>query len=165
MRSIIPGDAGGPAEPGDSGEPGSGGARHQLGGEVVDLLHAVNHRIRRASLDALEPLGVTPAQGRALRTVHRADGPVRMSDLAARLRVVPRSATTVVDELVERGLVERLGDPGDRRVVAVALTVEGQRLVGELDRGRREAAAALTDRLAADDLATLADLLRVLDQD
>ena len=28
--------------------------RHQLGGEVVDLLHAVNRRIRRAPLDAAE---------------------------------------------------------------------------------------------------------------
>jgi DNA-binding MarR family transcriptional regulator len=132
--------------------------------EVVDLLHAVNRRIRRASLDALEPLGITPAQARALRTIG-VDGPVRMSDLAARLRVVPRSATTVVDELVERGLVERRTDPDDRRVVAVALTGEGERLLAELERGRRAAAAALTDRLGARDLAALAALLRVLDRD
>jgi len=132
--------------------------------EVVDLLHAVNRRIRRASLAALEPLGVTPAQARALRIIGGDDGPVRMSDLAARLRVVPRSATTVVDELVERGLVERRADPDDRRVVAVALAGEGERLLGQLDRGRRAAAAAVTDRLDARDLARLAELLRVLDQ-
>ena len=55
----------------------------------------------------LGPLGVTWAQVRALRTVARCGGPVRMSELADRLGIARRSATSVVDELVERGLVGR----------------------------------------------------------
>ena len=45
-----------------------------------------------------------------------------MSELAARLDIARRSATSVVDELVERGLVERHADPADRRAVAVVVT-------------------------------------------
>ena len=37
--------------------------------------------------------------------------PVRMSELADRLGIARRSATSVVDELVDRGLVERRAEP------------------------------------------------------
>lgn len=134
-------------------------------GEVADLLHSVNRRIRRATHDALAPLGITPAQARALRALTRHDGPLRMSDVADRLRIARRSATTVVDDLADRGLLARDRDPTDRRVVAVAVTADGARLARDLDRRRREAAVRLTDRLAPDDLARLAELLRRLDQD
>lgn len=133
--------------------------------DVADLLHAVDRRIRRASRQALEPLGITPGQARALRTLARHGAPLRMSGLADRLRIARRSATTVVDELHERGLVERRPDPDDRRAVAVALTAPGREMVGTLERGRREAASRLTARLGARDLASLAALLRRLDDD
>ena len=80
----------------------------------------------------LGPLGVTWGQVRALRTLARCDGPVRMSELADRLGIARRSATSVVDELVERGLVARHADPTDRRAVEVAVTPAGSRLLDDL---------------------------------
>ncbi|MDD0859754.1 MarR family transcriptional regulator [Arthrobacter alpinus] len=44
-----------------------------------------------------------------------AAGDVRLKDLAERLRIAPRSATEVVDQLEAKGLVRREADPSDRR--------------------------------------------------
>jgi DNA-binding MarR family transcriptional regulator len=131
--------------------------------EIADLLHSVTHRMRRASGPDLESLGVTWAQIRALRALSRAATPLRMSELAERLRIARRSATSLVDELVERGLVERLADPSDRRAVTVAVTPGGADLLDQLVERRRAAAGDLATALDGRELRTLRDLLRRLD--
>jgi DNA-binding MarR family transcriptional regulator len=131
--------------------------------EIADLLYRVTHRMRRASEPVLEPLGLTWAQLRALRTLARSGPPLRMSELAERLRIARRSATSLVDELVERGLVERLPDPADRRAVTVAVTPAGGALLDRLVQRRREAAGDLTSALDGRELRVLRDLLRRLD--
>ena len=133
--------------------------RAEISAEIADLMAAVSRRIRIDANRDLGPLGVTWAQVRALRTLARADGPVRMSDLAARLDIARRSATSVVDELVGRGLVERRDDPADRRAVAVVVTQHGVRLLDKLRARRRAAASALTAGLSISELTTLHDLL------
>jgi len=133
--------------------------------EVAELLVGVARRTRAAARRDLDPLGVTWAQVRALRAVAGGDEPtpMRMSQLADRLGIVPRSATSVVDELERRGLVERRPDPTDRRAVAVEVTRKGRTLLRDLDHRRHAAASAMAAGLSAEDLRTLRDLLRRLD--
>ena len=131
--------------------------------EVADLIGSVARRIRTAANRDLGPLGITWSQLRALRTVDRCTGAIRMSELAARLGIARRSATSVVDELVGRGLLERRADPGDRRAVEVAVTPAGTRLLRRLQDRRRSAARQVLAALSEADLATLRDLLRRLD--
>lgn len=47
------------------------------------------------------------------------------SELARYLGVTPSSVTTLVDGLVQRGLVERIASPTDRRCVLVRITAPG----------------------------------------
>jgi DNA-binding MarR family transcriptional regulator len=133
--------------------------RADASAEIADLVAAVSRRIRNDAKGDLGPLGVTWAQVRALRTLARAADPVRMSDLAARLDIARRSATSVVDELAERGLVERRDDPVDRRTVAVVVTERGVRLLEKWQGRRRAAALAITAGLSTSELETLQDLL------
>ena len=133
--------------------------RAETSAEVVDLIGAAARRIRTAANHDLGPLGVTWGQLRALRTLARCDGAVRMSDLADRLGIARRSATSVVEELVTRGLVERRADPDDRRAVEVAVTPAAGRLLGQIRVRRRHAATELTSDLSAADLVALRDLL------
>lgn len=128
--------------------------------EVADLIHSVNRRIRNATYEHLDPLGITPSQARALRVLHRAGGRMQMSELAERLRIARRSATSVVDELVARGLVARADDPLDRRAVVVSPTPKGAALLAELTRRRHRAARRVLAPLPAADLIALRDLLR-----
>jgi DNA-binding MarR family transcriptional regulator len=54
------------------------------------------------------------------------DERVRMCDLAARLHLTPGGLTRRFDSLVRKGLVERVPDEADRRVVLGSLTAEGR---------------------------------------
>jgi DNA-binding MarR family transcriptional regulator len=133
--------------------------RAETSAEVADLVGAAARRIRRHANRDLGPLGITWGQVRALRTLARCDGPVRMSDLADRLGIARRSATSVVEDLVGRGLVARHADPTDRRAVEVAVTASGHRLLDDLRDRRRSAAGELTAALTIAELTQLRDLL------
>lgn len=118
--------------------------------ELADAVQELSRRLRRAHRERLEPLGLTPGQGRALSVLDRADragAPVRMSELAGALHVVPRSATGVVDGLVEAGLVRRGPDPASRRSVLVELTAAGRAVLEDLAAARAAAAEELFGRL------------------
>ncbi len=116
---------------------------------LADLVTAAARRLRRVWRDGLAPWDLSPHQGRALLVVALRPG-LRLSDLADRLRIAPRSATEVVDGLVERGLVTRLPDPSDRRAVLVELTAAGHRTVADIHQSQADAAdetfGSLSDR-------------------
>lgn len=89
-------------------------------------------------------------------------GEVRPGTLAEHLRIAPRSATEVVDDLQTRGLVERRPDPGDRRATLVALTEEGDRVSTAIRAARRAEADRFFGHLNDTDRAELARILRTL---
>ena len=60
-----------------------------------------------------------------------------LAELAAAEQVRPPTMSRIVDALVERGLVTRETEPGDRRSVRIAATEEGPRSCS-----RRAASAA-----------------------
>jgi len=93
--------------------------------QLADLLHRLTRRLRRSQAERLAPLGLTPAQERALRLITRSDEPPRMTELADRLGIVPRSLTTVIDALEDAGLVRREIDPRNRRAILLRLTDHG----------------------------------------
>lgn len=131
--------------------------------QLADLLHRLTRRLRRAQAERLAPLGLTPAQERALRMIARGDEPPRMTELADRLGIVPRSLTTVIDALEEAGLVRREIDPRNRRAILLRLTDRGAAVRDDLREARRRAAEDLFAPLSAADRKTLADLLALLD--
>jgi DNA-binding MarR family transcriptional regulator len=119
-------------------------------------------RMRRGTAKELAPLGLTFAQGRVLRVLGRAEAPMRIGDLALRLEIVPRSATSMVDLLEEAGLAERQPDREDRRSVLVSPTQAGRALLERMGEARRASAEALFGRLDEQQLERLRELLDVL---
>ena len=74
-------------------------------------------------------------------------GPLPMSHLAEAMDVSQASATGIVDRMELRGLVERLRDDSDRRVVRVALAAGGRQTLGVMASERREHLAQIIDQL------------------
>ena len=130
--------------------------------ETADLLMAAARTLRRRYGDATARWGIPPSQGRALRIVLAVDEPIRLSALAERLRIVPRSATEVVDGLEGHGLVARRPDPADRRAVCVVATEEGVRLGRLIEEARQQAADEFLQPLPEEDRAALTRILRTL---
>ncbi|MEC3919071.1 MarR family winged helix-turn-helix transcriptional regulator [Nocardia sp. CDC160] len=134
--------------------------------DLADLFFRATKRLRRTQSARLAPLGLTPAQARALRIIGRADehadAPLRMSVLAEHLGIVPRSATTVVDALVTAGLVAREPDPTNRRAMLVTPTDAGRHVLTQMSQARREAAQEMFAALTPAQRRTLRDALAAL---
>jgi DNA-binding MarR family transcriptional regulator len=75
------------------------------------------------------------------------DGSQPMTALAEALDVSSASATGIVDRMEDRGLVVRVREDEDRRIVRVELTDDGRRVLGGLTAERREALRELLDEL------------------
>ena len=80
------------------------------------------------------------------------EGPLPMSRLAEAMDVSQASATGIVDRMEQRGLVERLRDDADRRVVRVALADGGRQTLGVMANERREHLAQIIDQLTDGEL-------------
>jgi DNA-binding MarR family transcriptional regulator len=128
---------------------------------LAETFWAVASRLRQQTRESLAPWDVTPSQSRALGVLGR-HGEVRPGTLAEHLRIAPRSATEVVDDLQARGLVERRPDPADRRATLVSLTAEGTRVSAAIRAARRAEADRFFGHLPDADRAELARILRTL---
>ena len=133
----------------------------ELTGRLAEAFLGVSSQLRRNSARRLAPLGLTYAQARLLRTIAGAVRPPRMSEVAAGLGIVPRSATTAVEALEAAGFVVRLPDPNDRRSVLVALTPNAELAVTRIQSARCDAADEV---FAALDVRERATLLALLDR-
>lgn len=116
-------------------------------------------RILRQQAD----LPLTLTQLSVLATVMR-DGPLPIGTLADLEHVSAPTATKVVEKLHAAGLVDRIGDPTDRRVSLVSATPDGVTL---LEEHRAHKTAWLSTRLAElddDEIGRLAGALDVLER-
>jgi len=113
---------------------------------------------------ALEPLGIEPRHFGVLNRIAAHEGESQQA-LGRRLGLHPTRVVFLVDELEERGLVERRRNPADRRSNALHLTAAGRRL---LTRARAVAARrneAMAKGLTVAERRTLTRLLqRVADE-
>jgi DNA-binding MarR family transcriptional regulator len=89
---------------------------------------------------------VSAAQYRTL-VVLASRGPQRMVDLAHQLQVNPSTAGRMCDRLVRKGFIRRYRARTDRRIVQVALTGEGRRMVDEVTASRRVMISEMLARL------------------
>jgi DNA-binding MarR family transcriptional regulator len=99
-----------------------------------------------------------------MAALHRADAPMRMSELSKMLLVSGGNASTIVNRLEKDGLVERIAEAGDRRVVKVTLTPEGRAQFEAQAIGHEHMVDGLFSDLDHDDLDTFRDLLRKADE-
>ncbi len=74
------------------------------------------------------------------------NGPVRLSALATAEGINPTMLSRAVGELVDKGLLERSHDQGDRRAAWVNATRRGRKLAGRM---RRERTDALNEAMTA----------------
>lgn len=106
-------------------------------------------------------VGITMAQAKVLHVLMVA-GPVRMSELVARLRVTPSTTSELVERLVEQGLATRADDPADRRQVIVSLAPAGGELMERFRELNSRRLRELLSTLSESDLDIVWQSLRIL---
>jgi DNA-binding MarR family transcriptional regulator len=125
---------------------------------LPEAFWAVARRLRHRTRVALEPWGLSPSLARALGVLS-SQGDVRLSTLADHLRIAPRTATEVADDLTRLGLAERRPDPDDRRATLLTLTTQGVETAREIHTARQ---AYGDEFFASLDPADRAQLSRIL---
>ncbi|WP_239164540.1 MarR family winged helix-turn-helix transcriptional regulator [Actinoplanes palleronii] len=105
---------------------------------AVQALMLASRAFVGLTLRSLASVGVdvTLPQFRTL-VVLAVRGPQRSSDIAEELGVNPSTGTRMCERLVRKGLIFRMPDPGDRRVVRLGLTRSGQDVVDRVLAARR----------------------------
>ena len=139
--------------------------REDLLQRLTGLQPALRHRFRatipadvRATMqETMEE--VTASQLEALALLHQGRSGLSMHQVAEALSITPSSATQLVDRLVRMGLVERLREEEDRRLVRVQLSDVARQRFEEMMRLHLRGLAAVTEPLGDEDLRTLVDLL------
>src|SRR5262252_1091070 len=97
-------------------------------------------RFHRWSEDQARAAGLTHVQHQLLVAIkgHHGNRPPTVGDLAGYLLLRPHSAGELVDRAEAAGLVKRIPDGSDGRVIRVLLTAEGDRVMQELTRAHLE---------------------------
>ena len=106
--------------------------------------------------------GLTPSQYNVLRILRGEGKPLPILEIASRTVTVVPGITGLVDRLEQAGLVKRERCEDDRRVVFVALTVEGTALVKKLDPAVAELNQRLMGGLSKNQLQELNRLLELV---
>lgn len=110
---------------------------------MANRLHSAAIHLLRQVRPVDRATGLTPARLSAL-SVLVFGGPATLGALAEAEQVSAPTMSRLVAGLEADGLVDRHGDPADRRAVRIVATPEGARL---LLQARRDRVAVLADRL------------------
>lgn len=132
--------------------------------EVFSRITRLSRHLDRARKQAFSNHHIESWEFDVLAALRRAGSPYELSPgrLVAETMVTSGTMTNRVARLVERDLVERLPDPGDRRGVLVRLTEDGLRTVDAAFEELLAHERGLLASLPARDRTELARLLKAL---
>jgi DNA-binding MarR family transcriptional regulator len=131
------------------------GAPSELVATVVDELHSMIGSLRCAGTARMVKAGISMTHLHILWVLEH-HGELPMSRLADLLDVSVSNATGLIDRMEERGLVERVRVPDDRRVVIVRASAEGARQRDAIEALKQDRMRSILERLSPRQLTRIA---------
>jgi len=135
--------------------------------QVLSRVGRLAKHLDRARRAAFTASGLDSWEFDVLSALRRAGSPYQLSPKALLQQTLVSSGTMTnrIDRLVERGLVERRGDPNDGRGILVTMTPTGQTRVDAAISQLLAAESELLGNLSGPDRERIATLLRKLSLD
>lgn len=127
------------------------------------LLSQLGHRSAAVFAELIASVDLTPPHAGILRVIAAEPGRSQQA-LSGRLGLLPSRVVAYVDELEDRGYVERRRNPDDRRLHALYLTAAGKKMTSKIGELARQHERVMTAGLTADDKDTLRQLLSTVAQ-
>jgi len=124
--------------------------RVQLTERLIDLFEQINHAMHCSPSEGWDDLDLTIQQLKVLALLF--EGQQRMGNIASHVGCILSSATSIVDRLVEKGLVTRAMDPDDRRAVICQLTQAGKETMEQFWSIGRERITQMANQLEVREL-------------
>jgi DNA-binding MarR family transcriptional regulator len=129
-----------------------------LASEIVEQFRSAFVELRCMGSERLLRAGISMTHFHLLSMLDR-HGVLTMSQIAEMLDVSVSNATGLIDRIEERGYVERVRPPDDRRVVQVKVTEQGHDLLRQVELFKDDIMQRILGRL---DAASLAGVARAL---
>jgi DNA-binding MarR family transcriptional regulator len=126
------------------------------------LLHRVRDVLQRCEEEKYGQYGLTPEQYGVLVTIKYVGQSARITDIARWSARSPNSVSMIVDRMVKIGLVKRVRDKHDRRVVFVSVAPKGEKALGPATTEGLGLIQTVMKSLMDDDLAALIKLLEAV---
>jgi DNA-binding MarR family transcriptional regulator len=118
--------------------------------EIEDLLRNVSTMLKKRGRDIISRFEITPPQLDAL-LVLREYGDLTMGELCQKMFLACSTATDLIDRMERNGLIERVRDTADRRVIRLKVLLKGTKVIDDvLDARRNYLATILTEIDVAD---------------
>jgi DNA-binding MarR family transcriptional regulator len=111
--------------------------------------------------DLIASIDLTPPHAGILRAIAAESGRSQQA-LSGQLGLLPSRVVAYVDELEDRGYVERRRNPDDRRLHALYLTASGKKVITKIGELARQHDRLLTAGLDAQQRDTLHQLLATI---
>ena len=135
-------------------------SREELVEKLVEHMERMQSHMRVRLAPVWSGLDLTMPQAKTLFFL--ADEPRRMRGIAGRLGVEMPSATSMIDRLVNKGLVERRQDQVDRRAVVCSLTPAGRDAVEKVWSVRVARTEALAAVLSTEELEIVVPAMQIM---
>jgi len=124
------------------------------------------HRVRDALMTCEDQVfgeyGLTSEQYSVLMTIKYLQEPVRVTDIAHWLERSTNSISMIIDRMVKPGLLRRVRDRKDRRVVNVFITSKGEKALKPASVAGLEFIREVLSPLSYEDRRTLVNLLQMV---
>ena len=120
----------------------------EMAGHLGYLLKHVQLRFFELSAAALAPAGINGREAAVLRAIDNPH-PLAQGEIARRMGIDRTTMVALIDDLQERGLVQRRQDPDDRRKNVVELTDAGQDITRQATRIGEQAERTFLSPLSA----------------
>lgn len=105
--------------------------------EIEELLRNVGTMLKKRGRDIVSNFDITPPQLDAL-LVLREFGELTMGELCGRMFLACSTATDLIDRMERNGLIERVRDTNDRRVIRLRVLDKGSVVIDEVLVARRD---------------------------
>lgn len=128
--------------------------------EIEDLLRSVSAILKKRGRDILSSFDITPPQLDAL-LVLRDFGELTMGELCGKMFLACSTATDLIDRMERNGLIERVRDTADRRVIRLKVLPKGTAVIDEVLEARRGYLATILSEI---DVADKERLIQSLEQ-
>lgn len=100
---------------------------------TLNILYTANW-INSEQVSFFKPYGISPQQFNILRILKGAGEALKVQTIKERMIERSPNATRLMDKLCAKDLIERIPCPEDRRVVHIAITKEGVKLLMEISK-------------------------------
>ncbi len=124
---------------------------------VWNCMRSIMHRIAR------EDYGITSNQFQVLHRI-KTENKKTVSDLADCMAVSRPAISRAVDELVKAGLLEREGDPDDRRVIYLKPSDKGEEIIAQIHAKNDLIMQSIFSSLTSAELENLSEAFRILEK-